>query len=54
MNRPNTANSNTKEQPQKRMGTLVPHSPKTGHYVGTYGCFNAATTDIIRGCLKQA
>ena len=31
---------------------MVPHRPKTGHYVETHGCFNAATTNVVRTAQK--
>ena len=30
-----------------QMKSIVPQKPKTGHYVETHGCFNAATTPVI-------
>lgn len=46
-----TANAN-KRQPvtQAMTRNALPLTPKTGAYVSTGGqCFNAATTDIVRG-----
>lgn len=37
----------------QQMKSIVPHKPKTGHYVETYGCFNAATTPVVRGSLRS-
>ncbi len=37
---------------QQMAKAVLPHRPKTGHYVETNGCFNAATTKIVRTTKK--
>jgi hypothetical protein len=36
----------------EQLKTVAPQKPKTGHYVETYGCFNAASTQVIRETAK--